>query len=84
MTDGAVRMRPRDATHASRDSQRTGNRQRHKEHRHQEPEGTWTPGRARHGPPREEASLATMFDRLAEAAAAHDGEAPAGIFGESG
>lgn len=33
-------------------------------------------------PARGKESLATMFDRLAEAAAAHDGEAAGGIFGE--
>jgi hypothetical protein len=38
---------------------------------------------ARHGPPREKASLATLFDRLAKAAAAHDGDAAAEIFGKS-
>lgn len=84
MTDRAVRIRPEDTTHAPCARQRAGNGQPHKEHRRQEAEGTWTPGRARHGPPKEKASIATMFDRLAKAAAAHDGEAPAGIFGESG
>lgn len=47
-------------------------------------EGPWTPSQARDRPPKEKPSMAAMFDRLAKAAAAHDSEAPAGIFGESG
>ena len=53
-----------------------------KEHRHQGLAGAWTPSRARHGPLREKASLATLFGRLAKAAAAPDGEVLTGIFGE--
>lgn len=83
MTDRAARKRPGDATHGSRAGQRAGNGHKHKENGGQEAEGTWTPGRARHAP-KEKASTATMFERLAKAAAAHDGETPAGIFGESG
>lgn len=40
----------------------------------------WSPSAPRDDPPRKE-SLAAMFDRLAEAAAAHDGEAAVGMFG---
>ena len=42
----------------------------------------WSPSARRDDPARESESLATMFDRLAEAAAAHDGEAAGGMFGE--
>ena len=83
MTDRAAKRRPGDTTHASRAGRWAGNGQPHKEHRRQEAGGTWTPGRARHALPKEKASTATMFERLAKAAAAHDGETSAGIFGES-
>ena len=83
MTDGAVNTRSEDTTHPPRGGQRAGNGQSHKEHRHQGSAGTWTPSRARHSLPRERPSLATMFDRLAKAAAAHDGEVLVGIFGKS-
>lgn len=82
MTDGAVNIRPGDTTHGPRTGQRAGNGQKHKEHQRQETEGPWTPSRARHGSPKEKPSMAAMFDRLAKAAAAHDGEVLTGIFGE--
>jgi hypothetical protein len=44
--------------------------------------GAWVPSCARASPAREKVGLAAMFDRLAEAAAAHDGETAAGAFGE--
>jgi hypothetical protein len=69
--------------HAARAGQWARNGQPYKEHRHQGSAGTWTPSRARHSPPPEKASLATLFDRLAKAAAAHDGDAAAEIFGKS-
>jgi hypothetical protein len=82
MMDGAE-IRPGDTSHTLRAGQRAGNGQPHKKHRPQGSAGTWTPSRARHSPPREKVSLVTLFDRLAEAAAAHDGDAAAEIFGES-
>ena len=42
----------------------------------------WSPSAPHDNPAKEPESLATMFDRLAEAAAAHDGEATGGMFGE--
>ncbi len=44
--------------------------------------GTWAPSCARDSAAREKVSLAAMFDRLAKAAAAHDGDTAAGTFGE--
>lgn len=84
MTDRAVNMRPGDTAHGPCAGQRAGNGQKHKEHQRHEAEGPWTPSQARDRPPKEKPSMAAMFDRLAKAAAAHDSEAPAGIFGESG
>jgi hypothetical protein len=83
MTDRAVKMRSANTTHTPRAGQRAGNGQAHKEHRHQGSARTWTPSRACNGTPTELESLAAMFDRLAKAAAAHDGDAAAGTFGES-
>lgn len=83
MTDRAGKMRPGDTTHVPRGGQLAGNGQPHGERQRREVEETWTPSLARHGLPKEKANIAAMFDRLAKAAAAHDGEAPAGIFGES-
>jgi hypothetical protein len=40
---------------------------------------TWSPSRPQDGPARAKERLATMFDKLAEAAAAHDDEAAGGI-----
>ena len=45
--------------------------------------GKWSPSGPRDDLARESESLATMFDRLAEAAAAHDDEATGGMFGET-
>ena len=84
MTDGAGRMRPGDITETPRAGQRAGNGQPHKERWPQGSAAGWVPSRARRGPPKEKASLSTLFDRLAKAACAHDGEVPTGIFGESG
>jgi hypothetical protein len=44
--------------------------------------GKWSPSAPHDNPAKEPESLATMFDRLAQAAAAHDGEATGGMFGE--
>jgi len=52
------------------------------EHRDDGTARGWSPSGPRDDPARESQSLATMFDRLAEAAAAHDGEAAGGMFGE--
>lgn len=82
MMDGAE-IQPGDTTHTLRAGRRAGNGQPHKEHRPQGSAATWTPSRARHSPPREEASLAILFDRLDKAAAVHDRDAAAEIFGES-
>jgi hypothetical protein len=82
MTDG-VEIRPPGATLTPRAGQWAGNGQPHKEHRPQGSAGTWAPSRAHHSPPRETASLAILFDRLDKAAAAHDRDAAAEIFGES-
>lgn len=83
MTDWAVQIRPGDTTHTPRARQRAGTDQPHKQHPHQSPATTCTPGRARHGTSTERGNLAAMFDRLANAAAAHDGEVAVGIFGAS-
>jgi hypothetical protein len=84
MTDRAVSTRPADATYTTRADQPAGNGRSHKEHRHQGSARAWIPSRARHGPLREKVSLTTMFDRIAQAAAAHDRDAAAEIFGEAG
>jgi hypothetical protein len=84
MTDGAVRIRPEDTTHTPHAGQRVESSHPHQEPWHQGSAGTWTPSRARHRPPKEKASLTTIFDRLAKAAAAHDRDAAAEIFGETG
>ena len=84
MTDGAGRIWPEHITETPRAGQRAGNGQPHKERWPQGSAAGWVPSWARRSPPKEKASLATLFDRLAKAAAAHDGEVPAGIFGESG
>jgi hypothetical protein len=83
MTDGAGRMRPGDTIDRPRAGQRAGNGQPHKECWPQGLAGEWVPSRARRSPSREKVSLPTLFDRLAKAAAAHDGEASTEIFGES-
>lgn len=83
MTDRAVKIRPGETTHTPRAGQWAGNGQPHKEHRHQSSATTCTPGRPRHGTSTERGNLAAMFDRLANAAAAHDGEVAVGIFGAS-
>jgi hypothetical protein len=44
--------------------------------------GGWSPSAPRDEPTRGKGSLAAMFDRLAEAAASHDGEAAGEMFGE--
>ena len=77
MTDKAANIRPENTAHTPR----AGNGHSHEERQRQSPARTWTPSRARHGPPTEKASLTTMFDRLATAAAAHDRNAAAEIFG---
>jgi hypothetical protein len=82
MMDGAE-IRSGDTSHTPRAGQRAGNGQLHKDYRPQDSAGIWTPSRALHSPPSEKASLVTLFDRLATAAAAHDGDAAAEIFGES-
>jgi hypothetical protein len=82
MTDAAAKW-PEDPTGKRPAGQRAGRSNSRKEHRNDGSAGTWSPSRAP-GPAKEKDSLATMFDRLAEAAAAHDGEATGGIFGEPG
>lgn len=42
--------------------------------------GKWSPSAAHDNPAKKSESLATTFDRLAKAAAAHDGEATGGMF----
>jgi hypothetical protein len=84
MTDRAVSIRPEGTTHTTRADQPAENGRSHKGHRHQGSARAWIPSRARHGPLRENVSLTTMFDRLAKAAAAHDRDAAAEIFGEPG
>ena len=84
MTDRAVSIRPEGTTYTTRADQQVGSGRSHKKHRHQGSARAWTPSRARHSPLRKRASLTTMFDRLAKAAAAHDRDAAAEIFGAAG
>lgn len=79
MTDGAGRIRPENSTKTPW----AGNSKPQKKQPQGSVEG-WVPSRARRSPPRQEVDLAALFDRLATAAAAHDGEVPMGIFGEPG
>jgi hypothetical protein len=83
MTNAAAKW-PEETTDKRPAGQRAGRSNSDKEHRNDGSAGTWSPGRARHDPPKEKDSHATTFDRLAKAAAAHDGEVTAGIFGEPG
>jgi hypothetical protein len=83
MTDRAVKIRPEYTTRTPCAGQRAGNGRPRKERRYQGSVRTSTPRRAHHGMSTELDSLAAMFDRLAKAAAAHDGDGAAGIFGES-
>jgi len=46
--------------------------------------GRWPPSGWHDRPGQEEEILAALFDRLAEAAAAHDGDAAGDVFGELG
>lgn len=84
MTDRAVEIRPQGTTHNPPAGQRAGNGQSHKERIVQGSAAAWVPSRARPGSPAKKASLAAVFDQLAKAAAAHDGEVPTGIFGDPG
>jgi hypothetical protein len=82
MTETAVTKQPEDTTHTQRAGQRAEDNGPQAEHRSDGTAGTWSPSGAHDGasreaddgPAGEEEGLATMFDRLAEAAAAHDGE----------
>lgn len=83
MRDRAAKIPPGDATRTPRAGQGTGNGHPHKEYRPQGSARKWTPSGARPRPPAGKASIATLFDRLGEAAAVHDGDAVAEIFGTS-
>jgi hypothetical protein len=83
MADTAMKNQRTDAAGAQ-----LGGRQTEASHPRREDQdggtaGKWTPSAPRDDLAREPKSLAAMFDRLAEAAAAHDGEATVGLFGET-
>ena len=82
MTETAVTKQPEDTTHTQRAGQRAEGNDAPAEHRGDGTAGMWFP-RAAHdgasregddGPPGEEEGVETMLDRLAEAAATHDGQ----------
>jgi len=82
MADTGMKNQRRDATGAQRGGRRAEGSHPRMEDRDDGTARGWSPSAPHDDPAREKESLATMFDRLAEAAAAHDGEAAGGIFGE--
>jgi hypothetical protein len=81
MADATMKNQRRDAAGAQRGGRRAEGSHSRMEDRDDGTAGRWSPS-APHDDPASEESLATMFDRLAEAAATHDGEATGGMFGE--
>jgi hypothetical protein len=73
MADAAKKEQPGKAAHGA--GQRGQGNDGEKHGRSEGSVGIWSPGDAHGAPARTEPSLDTMIDRLAEAAAAHDGEA---------
>jgi hypothetical protein len=81
MADTTIKNQQRDVAGAHRGGRRAVNSHLRLEDRDGGSAGKWSPS-APHDDPARKESLATMFDRLAEAAAAHDGEMTGGMFGE--
>ena len=81
MADTTMKNQRRDAAGAQRGGPRAESSHPRMEDR-DGGTGRWSPSAPRDDPARESESLATTFDRLAKAAAAHDGEAAGGMFGE--
>jgi hypothetical protein len=82
MADTGMKDQRRDATGAQRGGRRAEGSPPRMADRDDGTARGWSPSAPRDDPARESQSLATMFDRLAEAAAAHDGKAAGGMFGE--
>jgi hypothetical protein len=82
MADTGMKDQRRDAAGAQRGGRRAEGSHLRREDRDGGTARGWLPSAPRDDPARGKESLATMFDRLAEAAAAHDGEAAGGIFEE--
>ena len=83
MADTTMENQRRDAAGAQRGGRRGVGSHPRPEDRDGGTAGGWSPS-APHDDPAKKESLAIMFDRLAEAAAAHDGETTGGMFGEIG
>lgn len=82
MADTSMKNQRRDAAGAQHDAPQAEDGHPRLENRDDGTAGKWSPSAPHDNPAKEPESLATMFDRLAKAAAAHDGETTAGMFGE--
>jgi hypothetical protein len=78
MADKAVKNQPGDTAHRRPAGQQADGNEPQK-CRSGGSVRTWSPSRPQDAPERAKESPATMFDKLAAAAAAHDGEAAGGI-----
>jgi hypothetical protein len=74
MAEAAMNKQPEDTTPAQRAGQQAGGNDPQAEYGDDGSAGGWPPSGAHNGPAGEEEILAAIFDRLAEAASAHDGE----------
>jgi hypothetical protein len=82
MADTTMKNQRRDAAGAQRGGPRVEGSHPRLEDRDDGTAGKWSPSAPHDNPAKESESLASMFDRLAKAAAAHDGEAAGGMFGQ--
>lgn len=82
MADTTMKNQRRDAAGAQRGGPRAESSHPRMEDRDGGAARGWSPSAPHDNPAKESESLATTFDQLAKAAAAHDGEVAGGMFGE--